>query len=87
MRKFIIRATCNMVAYGIGICAFIVLILFTRLLLEKTNNVAGNNIARVITVFIYTVTLTALCFAFHAIVRRLFSKKEKNNDRDEIVAD
>ncbi len=88
MRKFLIRASCNMVAYGIGTCASIVLILLTRTLFEKTQNIAGNMvIARVITVFIYTVTLTALYFAFHAIVRRLFSKKEKNNDRDEIVAD
>ncbi len=88
MRKFVIRASCNMVAYVIGICASIVLIFLTRSLLEKTNNVAGNMvIVRVITVLIYTVTLTALYYAFRAIVRRLFSKKEKNNDRDEIVAD
>lgn len=88
MRKFLIRALYNIAAYGIGICASIPLILFTRTMLEKTQNVAGNMvIVRVITVLIYTVTLMALYYAFHTIVRRLFSKKEKSNDRDEIVAD
>ena len=87
MRKSIIRASCNIVAYGIGICASIVHILLTRILFEKTQNVAGNTvIASVITVLIYTAILTAAYCAIRIIIRRLFSKKEKN-DHNDILAD